>query len=74
MDGIGLEPIQTELQYLGVEINEYNENAFKLLLFGAIDRSYHPVCKFDYTIVLIDKNPSLYQLELSIHILMYNNV
>lgn len=72
MDEIGLEPIQTGLQYLGVEINEYNENAFKLLLFGAIDRSYHP-CKFDYIIVLIDKTPSLYQLELSIHISMYNN-
>lgn len=39
--------------YLGVEKNEYSETALKLFMLGAINRAYHPGCKFDYMPVLV---------------------
>lgn len=41
--------IQTE--YLGVEPTPYNVESFKVWLFGAVARAYHPGTKFDYMIV-----------------------
>lgn len=37
--------------YLGVEPTEYNIAAFRVWLFGAVARAYHPGTKFDYAIV-----------------------
>ncbi|HKM04580.1 MAG TPA: VapE domain-containing protein, partial [Lachnospiraceae bacterium] len=39
--------------YLGVEKNEYSETAMRLFMIGAINRAYHPGCKFDYMPVLV---------------------
>ena len=39
--------------YLGVEKNEYSIECMKLFMLGAINRAYHPGCKFDYMPVLV---------------------
>ena len=38
---------------LGCEKNEYNTEALKLFMLGAIKRVYEPGCKFDYMLVLV---------------------
>lgn len=39
--------------YLGVEDTEYSRECMKLFMLGAINRAYHPGCKFDYMPVLV---------------------
>jgi predicted P-loop ATPase len=39
--------------YLGVEQNEYSAKVMELFMLGAINRAYHPGCKFDYMPVLV---------------------
>lgn len=39
--------------FLGADISDYNEAAFKLFLLGAISRVYKPGCKFDYMFCLV---------------------
>lgn len=38
--------------YLGCEKSEYNTEALKLFMLGAISRAYHPGCKFDYMFII----------------------
>ena len=50
----GKDRIETILHdFLGVEINDYNTEAFTLFMMGALMRAYHPGCPFDYMPVLI---------------------
>lgn len=37
----------------GAEKNEYNTEALRLFMLGAVSRIYHPGCKFDYMLVLV---------------------
>lgn len=37
--------------YLGCEDSLYNYEIMKLFMFGAINRVFHPGCKFDYTLI-----------------------
>ena len=39
--------------FLGVEKTRYSIEGMKLFLLGAINRAYHPGCKFDYMPVLV---------------------
>lgn len=39
-------------EYMGAEDNEYNHEALKVYMLGAISRAFHPGCKFDYSIIL----------------------
>ena len=38
---------------LGADPTEYNVEAFKVFLHGAVKRAYEPGCKFDYMMVLV---------------------
>ena len=38
--------------YLGCEQTEYNTEAIKLFMLGAICRAYYPGCKFDYMFII----------------------
>lgn len=50
----GQEHISTLLPiYTGAEKTEYNTEVLKLFMLGAINRIYHPGCKFDYMMVLV---------------------
>ena len=40
-------------KYLGAEDTEYNHAALNLFMQGAINRVFHPGCKFDYVLVLV---------------------
>lgn len=40
-------------QYTGAADTEYNYEALKLFMLGAINRAFHPGCKFDYVLVLV---------------------
>lgn len=39
--------------YLGVKKDKYSIEVMKLFMLGAINRAYHPGCKFDYMPVLV---------------------
>lgn len=39
--------------YLGVKKDRYSTESMKLFMLGAINRAYHPGCKFDYMPVLV---------------------
>lgn len=39
--------------FLGAEINDYNENCLKIFMFGAVNRVFHPGCKFELMFVLV---------------------
>lgn len=50
----GKEHIRSLLpKYLGAEDTEYNCAALNLFMQGAINRVFHPGCKFDYVLVLV---------------------
>lgn len=50
----GKEHIRSLLpKYLGAEDTEYNYAALNLFMQGAINRVFHPGCKFDYVLVLV---------------------
>lgn len=40
-------------EYLGVEPTEYNVEAYRTFLQGAVHRAYNPGCKFDLMLILI---------------------
>lgn len=42
-------------EYLGVEPTEYNVEAYRTFLQGAIHRAYDPGCKFDLMLILIGR-------------------
>ena len=42
-------------EYLGVEPTEYNIEAYRTFLQGAIHRAYDPGCKFDLMLILIGR-------------------
>lgn len=39
--------------YLGVKKDRYSTESIKLFMLGAINRAYHPGCKFDYMPVIV---------------------
>ena len=39
--------------YVGAENTEYNYQVLRLFMLGAINRVFHPGCKFDYVLVLV---------------------
>lgn len=39
--------------FLGVAKSRYSVESMKLFMLGAINRAYHPGCKFDYMLVLV---------------------
>ena len=45
-------------RYVGAEKNEYNTEALKIFMLGAIKRIYQPGCKFDYMLILVGKQGS----------------
>ncbi len=50
----GTERIRFALyHFLGADVNEYTEEAMKLLLLGAISRVFKPGCKFEYMVCLV---------------------
>lgn len=50
----GVNRIETLLpRFLGAEKDEYTTEVMKLFMLGAINRAYHPGCKFDYMLVLV---------------------
>ena len=50
----GTEHIRFALyHFLGADVNEYTEEAIRLLLLGAISRVFRPGCKFEYMICLV---------------------
>ena len=45
-------------RYVGAEKTEYNTEALKIFMLGAIKRIYQPGCKFDYMLILVGKQGS----------------
>ena len=39
--------------FLGAEINDYNEECLKVFMLGAVNRVFHPGCKFELMLVLV---------------------
>ena len=57
-------------KYLGAEDTPYNHAALNLFMQGAINRVFHPGCKFDYVLVLVGeqgKGKTMFMQYLSIN-------
>ena len=39
--------------FLGAEVDDYTENCMKIFMFGAVNRVFHPGCKFELMLVLV---------------------